>query len=99
MLADFSDSVGSIFCKPSIELGGGKLSTLVDSSVNETNNRFFTANFGQSLFLSALCAVNARVGKSYSGLGEASSLGAPSMNIGKRQDGRVHERSIINCAG
>ena len=21
------------------------------------------------------------------------------MNIGKRQDGRVHERSVINCAG
>ena len=99
MLVDFSDSVGSIFCKPNIDPGGRKLSTLVDSSVNETNNRFFRANFGPSLYLSTLRAVNAGVGNSSSGLGEASSLGAPSMNIGKRQDGRVHEPSVINCAG
>ncbi len=49
-------------------------------------------------YLSLMACVNAVIGNSSSGLTEAPLLGIPTVNIGPRQDGRLHSPSVIDCA-
>ena len=51
---------------------------------------------GQTNYLSAMKYVNGVVGNSSSGIIEAPSLKKGTVNIGKRQKGRVQAKSIIN---
>jgi GDP/UDP-N,N'-diacetylbacillosamine 2-epimerase (hydrolysing) len=52
---------------------------------------------GQLNYLSAMKLVDAVVGNSSSGIIEAPSFGIGTINIGKRQDGRIRASSIIDC--
>ena len=58
--------------------------------------RLFTS-LGQKRYLSAMRWCGAVVGNSSSGIIEAPSLGAPSVNIGSRQEGRTRADSVIDC--
>lgn len=53
---------------------------------------------GQLLYLSLLKNCDVVIGNSSSGLLEAPSLGVPTVNIGKRQQGRLRAPSVIDCA-
>ncbi len=55
------------------------------------------ASMGQLLYLSALKNVSLVIGNSSSGIVEAPSLHTPTVNIGKRQQGRLKALSIIDC--
>lgn len=56
------------------------------------------ASLGQRGYLSLLKHCDAVIGNSSSGLIEAPSLGAPTVNIGDRQKGRLRAPSVIDCA-
>ena len=59
-----------------------------------------TANFtslGQLRYLSAMNLANVVVGNSSSGIIEAPALGIPTVNIGRRQDGRIKANTIVDC--
>ena len=53
-------------------------------------------SLGRELFINTLKHSNCIIGNSSSGIIEAPSLGTYTLNIGKRQDGRVKAKSIIN---
>lgn len=52
---------------------------------------------GQLRYLSAMRIVDAVVGNSSSGVIEAPVLGTPTINVGKRQSGRIKAASVIDC--
>jgi len=58
--------------------------------------RLFTS-LGSEKYWRALCCAEAVVGNSSSGLIEAPAVGTPTVNIGKRQDGRLRAASVIDC--
>ncbi|NQU61757.1 MAG: UDP-N-acetylglucosamine 2-epimerase (hydrolyzing) [Rhodospirillales bacterium] len=55
------------------------------------------ASLGQLRYLSAMKYAAAVIGNSSSGIVEAPALGAPTVNIGDRQKGRLRAPSIIDC--
>ena len=54
-------------------------------------------SLGQRAYLSVMRCATAVVGNSSSGLVEAPAFGVPTVNIGKRQAGRLKARSVIDC--
>ena len=67
--------------------------------VRENKNRSccFTS-LGQLNYLSLLQYVDGVVGNSSSGIIEAPSFKIPTINLGKRQLGRLKPKSVINCS-
>jgi UDP-hydrolysing UDP-N-acetyl-D-glucosamine 2-epimerase len=58
---------------------------------------FHFTSLGSNDYWAALRLTDAVVGNSSSGILEAPALGAPSINIGDRQQGRLRAASIIDC--
>jgi len=61
--------------------------------------RAFVASLGHTFFLSLLHHCKCLIGNSSSGVIEAPLLGVPSLDVGKRQKGRVVPSSVTHCAG
>lgn len=59
---------------------------------------FVAASLGQLRYLSAMRLATAVVGNSSSGIIEAPSLGVPTVNVGRRQHGRIRAMSVIDAA-
>ena len=55
------------------------------------------ASLGQARYLGLLSIADAVVGNSSSGLIEAPALRIPTVNIGDRQQGRLHAVSVVDC--
>ena len=62
---------------------------------NNTNSYFF--NSLGDVYLSLLKHVDLVIGNSSSGILEAPYLKTPTINIGRRQDGREFSRSVFGC--
>jgi GDP/UDP-N,N'-diacetylbacillosamine 2-epimerase (hydrolysing) len=58
---------------------------------------FYHDSLGQLLYLSLMKYIDVVVGNSSSGIIEAPALKKPTVNIGKRQKGRLMASSIISC--
>jgi UDP-hydrolysing UDP-N-acetyl-D-glucosamine 2-epimerase len=56
-------------------------------------------SLGQLRYLSAMKYAAAVIGNSSSGIIEAPAMGVPTINIGRRQHGRLRAPSIIDCPG
>ena len=56
----------------------------------------FFESLGQQNYLSLLAGARLVIGNSSSGLLEAPSFGVPTVNVGKRQDGRPRAKSVID---
>jgi len=59
-------------------------------------NRIFVPSLGIERYLSALAHMDVVVGNSSSGLTEAPSFGIPTVNVGKRQEGRLKADSVFD---
>src|SRR3989338_454514 len=64
---------------------------------NHSDRCMFFTSLGQSLYGSVLKNSDVLIGNSSSGIIEAPVLKKPTVNIGKRQEGRLKARSIIDC--
>ncbi len=65
----------------------------------DSQRRIFVESLGHYTYLSLLMIATAVVGNSSSGVIEAPMVGTPSINIGARQDGRIHPDSVIDVQG
>ncbi|MFA6126534.1 MAG: UDP-N-acetylglucosamine 2-epimerase [Bacteroidales bacterium] len=87
-----------IFTMPNTDTGHriivDRIKAFVQSRTDRT--RLF-ASMGQLNYLSTMKLVDAVVGNSSSGIIEAPSFGIGTINIGKRQDGRLRADSVIDC--
>lgn len=88
-----------VITKPNADAGGRALSLMVDAYAQANAGRVFAfTSLGQLRYLSAMRHCAAVVGNSSSGIVEAPAMHRPTVNIGRRQDGRLKATSIIDCA-
>lgn len=66
---------------------------------NHPSRIFLKNSIGQLNYLSALKHCELVIGNSSSGIIEAPSFHIPTINIGKRQQGRTQSDTVINCEG
>lgn len=92
------DGIRIIFTRANADAGGRIINRMIDEfvNINKMKSKVFSS-LGHLKYLSALKYVKAVVGNSSSGIIEAPSMGVYTLNIGDRQKGRVHGKSIINC--
>jgi UDP-hydrolysing UDP-N-acetyl-D-glucosamine 2-epimerase len=87
-----------IFTKANADTAGRIINQHIDAFAqrNATRVKVFTS-MGQLLYLSALKNISIVIGNSSSGIVEAPALHTPTVNIGKRQQGRLKAASIVDC--
>lgn len=85
--------------RPNADPGHRAIEETLDAWARDRPDVRVFASLGQLRYLSLMAQVDAVVGNSSSGLYEAPSLGAPTVDIGDRQKGRLAAASVIRCAG
>lgn len=95
---DKLEDTNIIFTKANSDTDGRVINSMIDEYVNKNSLKSvcFTS-LGQLRYLSALQYIDAMVGNSSSGLGEAPSFKIGTINIGDRQKGRIKATSVIDC--
>ena len=73
------------------------INKLIDKFVKENKNAVSYKSLGTVKYLSVLKIVDMLIGNSSSGIIEAPSCGAITINLGDRQKGRVKSKSVIDC--
>jgi len=85
-LEDFPE-LGVVVTAPNTDPGGDELSALLQEWVGRRAQSIFVPSLGTD-FPTVVAHAVAIIGNSSSGIIEAPALGTPSINIGRRQDGR-----------
>jgi UDP-hydrolysing UDP-N-acetyl-D-glucosamine 2-epimerase len=95
---DAHPDVRVVFTKGNADAGGRALNQKIDAFVEENSHRMaaFT-HLGQLRYLSLLVEADVVLGNSSSAIIEAPAAQTATVNIGKRQKGRLHAPSIISC--
>ncbi|MPM06440.1 hypothetical protein SDC9_52741 [bioreactor metagenome] len=60
-------------------------------------NRIFVQSLGRKRYWGMLSIADAVIGNSSSGIMEAPLFGVPVVNIGRRQEGRLHDDLVADC--
>lgn len=94
---DHFPDVRVIFTLPNADVGGREIARQIDHFVLRRPDCRAFASLGQINYLSCLQFVDGLVGNSSSGLLEAPSFGKATVNIGRRQAGRLRAASVIDC--
>jgi len=83
---------------PNADDGGRKIIPILEAYAKKNPLRVFACkSLGQQCYLSAVKHASAIVGNSSSGVIEVPSFNVPTVNIGKRQKGRMAAKSVIHC--
>ncbi len=86
-----------IITKSNIDEGGIEINEYIKECVQGKENILFIDSLGFLRYLSALKYSKGVFGNSSSGILEAPYFNIPTINIGKRQEGRMQDKSIINA--
>lgn len=89
--------IGYIFTKANADTDGRIINNMIDEFIRTHSNAIAFTSMGQLRYLSTMRFVDAVVGNSSSGLGEAPSFKVATINIGDRQKGRIKADSVIDC--
>ena len=83
---------------PGYDLGSDEIINEIDKLSKVKDKNFFTfKNLGENSFLSLLKISDCIIGNSSSGIIEAPYVSTPTINLGKRQNGRIKYTSIFDC--
>jgi GDP/UDP-N,N'-diacetylbacillosamine 2-epimerase (hydrolysing) len=88
--------INFIFSYPNPDPESNKIIEILEKE-KRNKNFYIIKSFGQKYFFSLLNNMSGIIGNSSSGILEAPSFKIGTLNIGKRQEGRMQSRSIINC--
>jgi GDP/UDP-N,N'-diacetylbacillosamine 2-epimerase (hydrolysing) len=86
-----------IFTLPNADAGHDKLINHIKIYADKNNNCKVFSSLGQVNYFSLLKFVDGVIGNSSSGILEVPYFNKGTINIGKRQKGRVFGESVINC--
>ncbi len=87
-----------VFTLPNADPGGRAIIPELEAYVARHPDRCrLYASLGQLRYLSLMRQVRVVIGNSSSGIIEAPTFGAATVNIGDRQKGRLRARSVIDC--
>lgn len=95
-LAELEDTT-LIFTSPNADSGNLAIIELINNFALLNPNVHFFKSLGQRLYLSCMSIVDGVIGNSSSGITETPSFKVGTINIGKRQHGRIQANNIINC--
>lgn len=87
-----------VFTAPNADPGGRRIRQRLAAFAAAHPWARLVDHFGSEGYTGMMAASAAMVGNSSSGLIEAPSFGLPVVNIGRRQDGRVRARNVIDVA-
>lgn len=88
-----------IFTKSNSDIEGNIINLMIDQYTQKNSHKSIcVTSLGQVKYLSALKHVDMVVGNSSSGIAEAPSFKIGTINIGKRQNGRIKAKSIVDCS-
>jgi len=88
-----------VFTLPNADPGGRAIIPELEAYVARHPDRCrLYASLGQLRYLSLMRQVQVVIGNSSSGIIEAPTFGAATVNIGDRQKGRLRAQSVIDCA-
>lgn len=96
-LAALGSDVGLFITQSNADVAGRQIAEKVNEFVRAQPNAYGFVSLGTRRYLSLMAHVDAVVGNSSSGLYEAPSFKIPTVNIGKRQQGRLQATSVINA--
>jgi len=87
-----------VMTKGNADTDGRIINQMIDDFVAARPDRALAVtSLGQLRYLSLLTHCDAVIGNSSSGILEAPAAGVPTVNIGKRQAGRIRAASVIDC--
>ncbi len=86
-----------IFTSPNFDANNKVIFQLINKFIKKNSNAYFFRSLGKEKYYSMLNTVNLVIGNSSSGITEAPFFKLPTINIGDRQNGRLKDRSIIDC--
>lgn len=86
-----------VFTMPNADHGSKQVRELVNQFVLFHSNAISFESLGNQRYLSCLSLFDLIIGNSSSGILEAPTFNIPTINLGKRQEGRVRCNSIIDC--
>lgn len=87
-----------IMTKPNADTGGRIISKMVEEYSQKYPERvYMSVSLGQLRYLSAMQCCDVVIGNSSSGIVEAPAINKPTVNIGRRQSGRLKAQSVIDC--
>lgn len=87
-----------IFTMPNADTESRAIIEMINKFISEHPNARAYASLGQSLYFSCVSHVDGVIGNSSSGLLEVPSFKKPTIDIGDRQRGRLHAKSVVGCA-
>jgi GDP/UDP-N,N'-diacetylbacillosamine 2-epimerase (hydrolysing) len=94
---DSLDETTICFTMPNADNDSSEIIKKIRKYVSKHENAYFFTSLGQKKYFSCLKTFGAVVGNSSSGLLEAPTFKIPTINIGKRQSGRLKANSVIDC--
>jgi len=87
-----------IFTASNNDNDGGKINNKILKFVKANKNLYFVHSFGQDDYFSMLKIISGVIGNSSSGIIEVPSFKIGTVNIGKRQQGRISPKSVVNSS-
>lgn len=95
---DHFPSAKIIMTKPNADAGGRVIATMAEEYARKNPDRvLMSVSLGQLRYLSAMKCCDVVIGNSSSGIVEAPAIQKATVNIGRRQTGRLKASSIIDC--
>lgn len=82
---------------PSAEVESAAVRRGIDEFVAHSTNACAVPSLGSSLFAAALRHADVMIGNSSSGIIEAASFSLPVVNVGRRQEGRLRPRNVLDA--
>jgi UDP-N-acetylglucosamine 2-epimerase (non-hydrolysing)/GDP/UDP-N,N'-diacetylbacillosamine 2-epimerase (hydrolysing) len=87
-----------VFCYPNADAGSRALIQRTKSFLSSRPNGRVFVNLGPETYWGLLRCVDLLVGNSSSGIMETASLALPTVNIGRRQQGRERPRNVLDAS-
>ncbi len=87
-----------VFTLPNADPGGRLITQRIRNFAAAHENAHILDNLGTQAYFSIMRLARAMVGNSSSGIIEAASFTLPVVNVGRRQQGRIHGANVINVS-
>ena len=89
--------INFLFTKANADVEGRIINIMISQYAKKSKNIFLVDSLGVRKYFSAIKYATFVIGNSSSGIGEVPSFGIPTINIGDRQQGRIHGITVIDC--
>lgn len=98
-LDKFAQETTMVFTLSNADAGGREINDVIKEYAKTRKHIYVTQSLGKKKYLSMVQVCDVVIGNSSSGIIEVPSFQKPTVNIGKRQDGRLQQPSVISVSG